>query len=89
MKLLDENGQRKYLSPEERERFKSASLKVEPQKRIFALMLYYTGCRISEAINLQKQHIDLATGQVSIETLKRRSRGIYRQIPLPEDYIQA
>ena len=49
--LYDEHGNRKYLTPEEREAFfKAIPNALDREKRTFALMLYYSGCRISEAL---------------------------------------
>ena len=89
VEIFDETGNRKYLTPDEREQFSNAAFKVSKDKRMFALMLYHTGCRISEGLNVRLKHIDFSMGSVTIETLKRRKTGIFRQIPLPDDYLQA
>ena len=89
IELFDDSGNRKYLTPEEREQFRLATTKVSKNKRMFALMLYHTGCRISEGLNVQVKHIDFSAGSVTIETLKRRKKGVFRQVPLPDDFLQA
>lgn len=43
---------------------------------------------MSEALALTPAAIDLDTGVVSFVTLKRRKRGVVRQVPLPEALIQ-
>jgi integrase len=48
--------------------------------------LYYTGCRISEALNLTAQSIDLSQKCLVFETLKRRRRGIFRSVPIPDSF---
>lgn len=76
MELFDRNGHRKYLNAAERERFKTAVVDAERHERIFALMLYHTGGRISEILSLRHQDIDLDNETVRIHTLKRRKQGI-------------
>ena len=58
--LFTGDGQRKYLTPDERRDFIAAA-KVHPDTsaRTFCLTLAYTGCRISEALQLDYQRIDL------------------------------
>jgi integrase len=45
------------------------------------------GGRTSELLALTPGAIDLDSGVTSIETLKRRKRGIVRQVPLPPDLL--
>ena len=85
--LFDKEGRRKYLTPLEGESFQKATNNIPMPKRLFCLMLYYTGCRISEALALKKANIDLTNKGVDILTLKR-SREISRFIPLPIPYLQ-
>ncbi len=82
------NGQRKYLNKIERKQFFQVAEEREECKRLFFLMLYYSGARISEVLNLQKQHLDINEFVVVIESLKKRKKGIYRAIPLPKDFIR-
>ena len=51
-------------------------------------MLYYSGCRLNEALSIQYGRFDLSEKGVSIETLKRRKRGVFRFIDLPEDFLE-
>ena len=88
--LFDTAGNRKYLTPEEREQFRQAAGQVARSKRLFSLMLYHTGCRISEGLELKVKSIDFAAGCVIVRTLKQRKGKIkFRQIPLPDEYLQA
>lgn len=87
IQLFDAAGNRKYLSPSERQRFEQAANAADGDTATFCLMLLYTGCRISEAVNLRVRHIDLDAQAVTFETLKQRRDGVYRQVPLPEDYL--
>ena len=87
IQLFDAKGNRKYLTPSERERFEKAALAADGLTGTFCLMLLYSGCRISEALNLQLHHIDYETKTVLFETLKQRSKGHYRQVPLPDSFM--
>ena len=82
------HGQRKYLTIGERSGFFHAAKKVdEPSKRLFLLMLYYTGARISEVLNLKKRHIDVQGKCVVIESLKKRKTGVFRGVPIPDGFL--
>ena len=81
------NGQRKYLSQQERHRFYNVAVQSVQAKKLFFLMLYYTGARISEVLNIEEQHIDTEECVVVIESLKKRKKGIFRIVPLPEEFI--
>ena len=87
MKLFNEQGQRKYLNAAEREAFKSAAEKQPREVRTFCLVLYYTGCRISEALALTQQRIDLEEGTITFESLKKRKDGVFRSVPVPLSLI--
>jgi integrase len=47
----------------------------------------WSGCRISEALAISALAVDRATGTISLLTLKRRSSGRIRQVPLPRALI--
>jgi len=46
-------------------------------------VLYYTGCRISEALALTPRRVDIGDQVVIVESLKKRRRGVYRAVPVP------
>ena len=83
--MFDQNGRRKYLNSLERQAYLRA-IEGEPdaQRRAFCLTLYYCGCRISEALNLTVERIDLTGRAVVFETLKRRKAGHFRAVPIPD-----
>ncbi len=87
MEIMDKKGQRKYLTPAERDAFLEASNDAERDVRTFCTMLMYAGCRISEALQLTADRIDLKAGVVVFETLKKRTKGIYRQVPIPPAFL--
>ncbi len=82
--VFDRQGSRKYLNSAERRAYLQA-IKSEPDlaRKAFCLTLFYTGCRISEALNLTAERIDLAGKAIVFETLKRRRRGYFRAVPIP------
>ncbi|NRB53730.1 MAG: tyrosine-type recombinase/integrase [Saprospiraceae bacterium] len=85
--LYDEHGNRKYLTPEEREAFfKAIPNALDREKRTFALMLYYSGCRISEALAVTHGRIDYGKKGVVFKTLKRR-KSVFRFVPLPGHFL--
>jgi len=85
--LIDRNGQRKYLNQKERKSFFSSLNLLERDMKLFCLMLFWSGARISEVLNLKKESIDLIESTVILESLKKRRKGVYRQVPLPPRYI--
>jgi integrase len=87
MSLYGPTGGRKYLNAAERRRFIKAARRAEPETRLFCLVLRWSGGRLSEVLALTPAAIDIESGVASIETLKRRERGIVRQVPLPGDLL--
>ncbi len=89
MELIDREGERKYLSIAEREAFREAAEKAPREVRTFCLVLYYTGCRLSEALALTPDWVDFEEGTLTFETLKRRKRGLFRSVPVPQSLLDA
>lgn len=87
IELLDASGKRKYLTSEERERFYQAARKQPPEVMTFCHFLYWTGCRISEALEVMRSRVDMQSKAVVIESLKKRRKGVFRQIPLPDKFL--
>jgi integrase len=87
LSLFGRYGNRKYLNAAERHRFIEAAKRARPKVRQFCLTLGHSGGRISEVLALTPASIDVESGVVSIQTLKRRKRGIIRQVPLPPDVL--
>lgn len=89
MGLYDQNGHRKYLTPAERETFLKAADDADREVRTFCATLAYAGCRISEALALTADRVDLREGTLIFESLKKRRRGVYRSVPVPPVLIDA
>ena len=87
IQLFDQYGDRLYINPDERRKYASVLGELDKFERMFCLMLHHTGCRLQEALNITLGQVDISERCVIIETLKRRRKGHFRQIPLPNDYI--
>lgn len=90
--LLDKRGRRKYLNSKERKAFFKTVLEwSSPEFRTYCLVLFYTGCRPSEALNLRVENIDESNQTVTFATLKQRvQKGDtprYRTLPVPQSLI--
>src|SRR5215212_6282747 len=89
MQLFDAEGRRLYLTEDERHAFMAAAGKAPREVRTFCGVLHATGCRISEALALTAQQIDLSGRVVVFESLKKRRRGVYRAVPVPPELLDA
>jgi integrase/recombinase XerD len=87
--LYDASGHRKYLTQTERAAFLKAAERASREVRTFCGTLAYTGCRISEALELTADRIDLAEGMIVFESLKKRKKGVYRAVPVPPALLDA
>lgn len=85
--LFSHSGSRKYLNAAEWRRFIQAARRAPPRTRQFCLTLGYSGGRISELLALTPATIDIESGVICLLTLKRRKRGIVRQVPLPRELL--
>lgn len=86
--LFDRDGNRKYLNSNERMRFYRGALKIDdPGRRSFALTVFYTGCRISEALALTASSIDHDEKVLVLRTLKQRDKTRFRAIPIPDELL--
>lgn len=86
--IYDNHGRRKYLTGNERRRFRDQAKMLSPSEQNFCLMHYFTGLRISEALELTPGSLDLGEGVVVIRSLKRRKTGVFRAVPLPRSYLR-
>src|SRR3984957_4295089 len=87
MSLYGSTGTRKYLNAAERRRFMKAAYRAPLEVQLFCLVLSLSGARISEVLALTPAAIDIDSGVANIETLKRRRRGVIRQVPLPKPLL--
>jgi integrase len=83
MSLYDAAGARKYLTAGERDAFLRAAEEGDREIRSLCMTLAYGGCRLSEALALTVDRVDLAAGTLIFETLKKRRTGVFRAVPVP------
>jgi len=84
MSLHDRSGHRLYLTAEERAGFLVAAQHFPREVRTLCVILHDTGCRISEALALTADRVDFSGKAVVFETLKKRKRGVFRTVPVPD-----
>jgi len=89
MSLYAEDGKRKYLTKDERAAFLKAAEKADREVRTFCATMAYSGCRVSEALALTADRVDLSAGVIVLESLKKRRDGIYRAVPVPPEVLDA
>jgi len=88
--LFTLEGKRKYLTAEEQGRFiAAANAHGRAEVRTFCLTLAYTGCRISEALELTPERIDLSDKSITFRTLKQRNKIKYRSVTCPDTLLDA
>lgn len=89
MQLFDPLGARKYLTVSERTAFLKVAERAPRDVRTLAMTLTWSGCRLSEALALTADRVDLAGGVLVFESLKKRQDGIYRAVPVPPALLEA
>jgi site-specific recombinase XerD len=80
--LYATDGQRKYLNKAERRRALAVMEKLRPSESLFALVLAWTGARVSEVLALTPASFQIDSSIVTLVTLKRRKHCV-REIPIP------
>lgn len=88
MSLYTNAWMRKYVNGHERQRFIAAAQKADHITRTLCLTLVYTGCRISEALELTAMSIQMETGIIAIRSLKKRNQCVIREVPVPAEFIE-
>lgn len=75
------------MTADERASFLDAADDAAREVRTFCHVLHYTGCRLSEALNLTADRVDMEARQIVFESLKKRKKGIFRAVPVPPSLI--
>ena len=83
MQLHTSGGLRKYLTAGEREAFLREAKRAARPIRTLCMTLAFAGCRLSEALALTVDRVDLAAGVLVFESLKKRRTGIFQNVPVP------
>jgi integrase/recombinase XerD len=87
MRLHDAQGHRLYLTAGERAAFRKAADDSPRVVRTFCLALFYTGCRISEALELTADRVDFQGQALTFRSLKKRRQHMYRSVPVPGAFL--
>ena len=72
LQLFDNQGFRKYLNTQERQTFYQQASTSKQEIKLFCEMLYFTGARISEVLNMKVRHLDKTELLVNVESLKKK-----------------
>ena len=88
MRLYSNNYERLYLNQSERERFLKHTLNEPDEICFLGLILLYTGCRLSEALNIRTSDIQSSEGIVAIKSLKKRDKRHIREVPIPFSFVE-
>jgi integrase/recombinase XerD len=88
MALHTAGGARKYLTAGERDAFLREAELADRQVRTLCMTLAYAGCRLSEALALTADRVDLAAGVRVIESLKKHRGGSGRTVPVPPALLE-
>ena len=86
--LYAADGGRKYLNLAERQRALAAMETLDLDKALFALILAWTGERVSEVLALTPASFQIERGIIAFVTLKRRRLSV-REVPIPEALMRA
>jgi integrase/recombinase XerD len=89
LRLYTADGARKYVTTGERQAFLREAERADRLVRTLCMTLAYAGSRLSEALALTADRVDLAAGVLVFETLKKRQAGIYRAVPVPSALLDA
>jgi integrase/recombinase XerD len=82
--LHDTKGHRCYLTAAEWAAFLVAAQHFPREVRTLCVILHDTGCRVSEALALTADRGDFSGKALVVETLKKRTRGVFRTVPVPD-----
>ncbi len=84
--LFATDGTRKYLTTSEIKRFLYHAAKHDERINLLCQVLAYSGCRLTEALQLTTASIDLEAQALTFQTLKQRRNSVFRHVPMP-NYI--
>jgi integrase/recombinase XerD len=89
IRLYRADGAREYVTAAERDAFLREAERADRQVRTLCMTLAYAGCRLSEALALTADRVDLAAGVLVFATLKKRHEGVFRAVPVPPTLLDA
>ncbi len=81
------HADRKTLTTAQEQRFLEVARQFPADTRVLCELLYWTGCRISEALALRRDYVDSQLAFVVLRTLKQRRNDSLRAVPVPRSFI--
>jgi|TARA_E500000318_G_C3569136_1_gene217050 integrase/recombinase XerD len=87
IQLFDIQGNRLYLTQDERRRFLDTCKGLKQEARTYCETLALTGCRESEPLEVLPQHVILDEKAIVFRTLKKRRQDVYRRVPISEGHL--
>ncbi|MGH1406659.1 MAG: tyrosine-type recombinase/integrase [Rhodomicrobiaceae bacterium] len=92
MSLLSDQGERKYLNQKERKRFyKALDVLKELSERTFCETIYWTGCRPSEALEMDFMRVNIEEAFLVFRSLKKHGQNKgkeFRTVPIPRNFAK-
>src|SRR5262245_582690 len=88
LQLFHIDGSRKYLTHAERHAFLDAAERFPRDVHTLCAVLAWTGCRVSEALALTADRVDLTDGTIRFESVKKRRRGVFHAVPVPPELLR-
>ncbi|MCG8592941.1 MAG: site-specific integrase [Kiloniellales bacterium] len=81
--LYDPRGGRKYVTEAERQAALAVARSRRPAIYTLCATLAYSGCRLSEALELDVSRVDFEQGALLFRTLKKQATQAFRLVPVP------
>jgi len=78
---LFEDGQRLFLTTEERHQFRDTMHSLDTLQRVFCRLMYYTGCKLHEAVEFYPNQVKARDGYVLLGTKGKNL--LERFVPIP------
>lgn len=90
MSMFTDQGERKYLTLSECRRFEKAiACLSDPVEQTFCETIYWTGCRISEALQLDIMRVNVEDAYLVFRSLKKHGKNkgrFFRIVPIPRAF---
>lgn len=86
--LYSRQSKRLYLNRSERAKLEEIAADEQPPVRCLILVLLYTGCRLSEALNIKSSDIQSSEGLIAIRSLKKRDIHHVRELAVPLNIVK-
>ena len=86
--LYDLHGHRKYVTEAERKLALAVARTHRPVIYTLFSTLAFSGCRLSEALEIDVSRVDFDQQSLIFRTLKKRHAAAFRLVPVPEELLQ-